>query len=206
MCPRPYRMEKRRASRDETRQRILDAVRELLSSDASPALTMEAVAGRADVSRLTIYYQFGSRAGLLEALYDDLAARGRMQRMAEVFQESNLSGAIARMVETFVDFWSTDPAVMRRLRAMGVLDAEIGEGIRARDARRSHIARELMKRAGANAGKRTSAPSAEAAAVLAMLTSFETYDALARAGHGRDAIVATLRRLAECLGERPFKD
>src|SRR4030095_10604576 len=147
MSPRPYRMENRRASRDETRQRILEAVRQLLSTELSPELTMEAVARRADVSRLTIYYQFGSRAGLLEALYDDLASRGHMERMPAVFQPADLTVALGRMVETFVEFWSTDTAVMRRLRAMGVLDAEIGEGIRARDARRSRIARELLARA-----------------------------------------------------------
>src|SRR4029453_11951318 len=109
-------MEKRQASRDETRQRILDAVRELLSSEQSPDLSMDAVARRADGSRLPIYYQFPSRAGLLEALYDHLATRGHMQRMAEVFQQVDQEQALAKMIDIFVGFWSTDTVVMRRLR------------------------------------------------------------------------------------------
>jgi AcrR family transcriptional regulator len=117
MSPRRYRMEKRQASRDETRQRILDAARELLSGDQSPDLSMEAVARRADVSRLTIYYQFTSRAGLLEALYDHLATRGHMQRMPEVFQQANQEQALGKMIEVFAGFWSTDTAVLRRLRS-----------------------------------------------------------------------------------------
>ena len=50
---------------------------------------------RADVSRLTIYYQFKSRPGLLEALYDQLASRGNMQRIAEVFHEPDVRSALA---------------------------------------------------------------------------------------------------------------
>src|SRR5215831_11610259 len=140
MSPRAYRMEKRQAARTATRARILDAVRELLGDDATRELTMEGVARRADVSRLTIYYQFGSRAGLLEALFDHLASRGNMQRMTEVFQAATPAQAVEKMVRTFVGFWSVDPSVMRRLRAMAVLDHEINEGVRARDARRALIA------------------------------------------------------------------
>jgi AcrR family transcriptional regulator len=197
MSPRPYRMEKRQASRDETRQRILDAARELLSGDQSPDLSMEAVARRADVSRLTIYYQFTSRAGLLEALYDHLATRGHMQRMPEVFQQANQEQALGKMIEVFAGFWSTDTAVLRRLRAMGALDAEIGKGIRARDSRRPNIAREVLNRFRARHRKRLAAPDAAVAEVLGMLTSFEAYDALAQGGLNDKEIVATLTRLAK---------
>jgi hypothetical protein len=109
------------------------------------------------------------------------------------------------MVETFVGFWSSDPTVMRRLRAMGVLDSEIGKGIRARDARRPHIARELLQRVGANRAKRANVQDDDVAAVLGMLTSFETYDALARAGCGNDEIVATLTRLAQAVAGGKLK-
>jgi AcrR family transcriptional regulator len=189
-------MDKRQASRDETRQRILDAVRELLSADKAPDLSMEAVARRADVSRLTIYYQFTSRAGLLEALYDHLATRGHLQRMPEVFQAANQEQALGKMIEIFVDFWSTDTAVMRRLRAMAALDKEIAGGIRARDGRRSQIAREVLNRFQGKQRDRRNAEDAKVAEVLGMLTSFETYDALARGGLADKAIAESLTRLA----------
>src|SRR5262249_42141045 len=115
MSPRPYRMGKRQAARSETRRRILEAARQLLATESHTDLGMEAIARKADVSRLTIYYQFSSRAGLLEALYDHLAQRGHMEQMADVFRESETSSAIDKMVRTFVGFWATDPHVMRRL-------------------------------------------------------------------------------------------
>ena len=197
MSPRPYSMEKRQAATSETRTRILEAAHQLLASGSETDLAMEAIARRADVSRLTIYYQFDSRAGLLEALYDHLASRGNMRRMAEVFHEPAPSKAIDKLVSIFVGFWSSDPVAIRRLRAMAVLDPEIAEGIRARDARRSHIAAEILRRMAA-AGKKTFTEEqlGTTADVLSMLTSFATYDALASAGHGQEEIIATLVRLA----------
>lgn len=193
-------MDKRQAARDETRDRILNAARQLLSTSSSTELTMEAIARRADVSRLTIYYQFKSRAGLLEALYDHLAARGNMARMAEAFQERDPAEALDKMVRTFVGFWASDAAAMRRLRAMAALDSEVARGVYGRDARRPRIANELLSRT------RVAAPTLidpqQAANVIGMLTSFETYDALSRSGHTDEEIVTVLTALIGCAVTR----
>lgn len=197
MSPRPYRMGKREAAASETRGRILEAARQLLANESETDLGMEAIARRADVSRLTIYYQFKSRPGLLEALYDYLAIRGNMRRMAEVFHETDSSVALEKLVRTFVGFWSSDPVVIRRLRGMATLDSEIDKGIRARDARRQHAAREILRRTVMDRSKTLTQEKQNLAAdVLTMLTSFESYDALAGAGHNRATIIATLIRLA----------
>jgi AcrR family transcriptional regulator len=197
MTPRPYRMGKRQAAADDTRARILEAARQLLANESETDLSMEAIARRSDVSRLTIYYQFKSRPGLLEALYDHLAMRGNMRRMAEVFHESDPSSAVDKLVSIFVGFWSSDPVVIRRLRGMATLDAEIDQGIRARDARRQHAAREIIRRTVLGGKKKLSTELQNLTAdVLSMLTSFESYDALARAGHTHGAILATLTRIA----------
>src|SRR5262249_50296141 len=196
MSPRPYRMEKRRVAATATRARILEATRQLLAEQGTSDLSMDAIARRADVSRLTIYYQFESRTGLLEALYDYLAMRGNMQRMAEVFHEADASVALQKLVRTFVGFWSSDPAVIRRLRAMAAFDPEIAKGIQARDGRRLHAAREILRRAGLKDTKKTVKARNSAAEVLSMLTSFETYDALARAGQTEEQILATITDLA----------
>ena len=74
MTPRPYRLGKRQEVVDETRLRIVEAARKLLKGDAYASFTVETVAREADVSRATVYYQFGSKSGLLEALFDDLNA------------------------------------------------------------------------------------------------------------------------------------
>lgn len=197
MSPRPYNMEKREAATNETRLRILEATRQILADESEAALSMEAIARRADVSRLTIYYQFKSRPGLLEALYDYLAMRGNMRRMGEVFREPDPYVALDKVVSVFVGFWSSDRLVIRRLRAMASLDPEIAQGIESRDARRRHIAREILKRMMVSEKKKYGEEQLNAAAnVIAMLTGFATYDALATAGYREEEIIAIIARLA----------
>lgn len=198
MCPRAYNLGKRKASIEGTRARILEAARKLLADEASPAdLSMEAVARAADVSRLTIYYQFESRRGLLEALYDYMAGRGNMRQVAEIFQEPDPNKALEKMAKTFVEFWASDPVVIRRVRGMAALDAEVGAGMQARDSRRRRIAGEIIRRFHLHQVEPEEIERQNLAAdVLATLTSFETYDALARAGHRDEEITDMVLKLA----------
>jgi AcrR family transcriptional regulator len=199
MSPRPYNMEKRQAVASETRTRILEAARQLLATESETELSMEAIARRADVSRLTLYYQFDSRTGLLEALYDYLANRGNMRRIPEVFLETDLAAAIDQLVSIFVGFWASDPVALRRLRAMAVLDPDIDKGIQARDARRAHIAGEILKRTAiAESKKFTEQQLNTATTVLSLLTGFATYDALASTGHSQKETIEIIARLARC--------
>jgi AcrR family transcriptional regulator len=188
-------MENREVSANETRQRILEAARQVLAEESEEALSMDAIARRADVSRLTIYYQFKSQPGLLEALYDYLASRGGMQRMPEVFREPDPSKALDKLVSVFVGFWSSDRVVIRRLRAMAALDPDIREGLQSRDARRRHITREILKRMSEREKKKYSEEHIGAAADgIAMLTGFAAYDALAP-GRSDKEVIAMIARL-----------
>jgi len=198
MCPRPYNLGKRKAATDETRLRIIEAARQLLADESNVAeLSMEAIARRADVSRLTIYYQFRSRPGLLEALYDHLAARGDMRQMAQVFHETDPTKMLEKMVGIFIKFWASDPVVIRRLRAMSGLDPEIAAGIRSRDSRRQHIAGEILRRFVSLRDKAVKVERQKLAAdVISTLTSFETYDALSGAGHDDKGISQTVLGLS----------
>lgn len=76
MSPRRYRMGQRNAATERTRAQVLAGVRELLAHPRGfSELSMDAVARKSGVARMTVYYQFGSKAGLLEALYEHLLAR-----------------------------------------------------------------------------------------------------------------------------------
>src|SRR3989442_10999895 len=120
MSPRPYRRGQRREAAVKTRSRILKAARGQLEKEAS--FSLDAVARRADVARMTVYYQFGSRGGLLEALFDDLAARGGIPQLPSAFQEPDPMVALDRLIEIFAHFWTSARVVHRRLRAIAVLD------------------------------------------------------------------------------------
>ena len=196
MSPRPYRLGKREEVIDQSRRRILDATRELLrDATAYPGLTVDAVARRADVARATVYYQFGSKTGLLEAVCDDLAEAGGMAELARVFTNPAPDAAIDGFITAFAGFWAADRIVMRRLRALAALDPDVGAVIAARDERRRQGLTVLVGRLPASAG----APAEQTVQMLYALTSFETFDTLA--GPDRDLadalpIVTRLARAA----------
>jgi len=148
MSPRPYRLGRREAATEETRGRVITAARALLAApDGAAAFSMEAVARQADVARMTVYYQFGSRRGLLEALFDDLAARGQLaEHLAAAFQRPIPLDALDGLIAAFVGFWAADRLVMRRLRSLAALDADFAQGIQARDERRRQAVRALLAR------------------------------------------------------------
>src|SRR5690242_20439316 len=118
MSPRAYRLGERQALVDETRGRIVAAARELLmAGDDAARFSMEAVARAAGVARMTVYYQFGSRVGLLEAVCDVLAAAGGMEQLAGAFRQPTLLDALDEYIRVFGQFWDGDRVTTRRLRA-----------------------------------------------------------------------------------------
>src|SRR5205807_3910390 len=114
--------------------------------DGFSGFTIDAVARQAGVARMTVYYQFGSKLGLLEALFDDLAARGQMQQLATAFQQPDPVVALAEYIAVFGHFWTSDRRMIRRLHGVAALDPEVELGLRAREERRRN------RRASSGAG------------------------------------------------------
>ncbi len=134
MSPRPYRAGQRQTASEQTRARIVAAARELLISPGGYAnFSIETVARQADVARMTVYHHFGSKLGLLEALCDSLASSGGMQELVTAFQQPEPLAALNRFIEIFGRFWDADRSVLRRLRALAVLDPDIEQLIQTRD-------------------------------------------------------------------------
>jgi AcrR family transcriptional regulator len=197
MSPRPYRLGQRQVTTEQTRARILAAARELLmASDGFSGFSIDAVAREADVARMTVYYQFGSKIGLLEALCDSLAAQGGMEQLATAFRQPDPLDALAEYIAVFGRFWNSDRLVTRRLRGLAALDSDFEQVIRARDERRrqglSVIARRLVEKHG------RPAPEAfdETVNILYTLTSFETFDALAGPIRSLEEVAPVVQRLA----------
>jgi AcrR family transcriptional regulator len=61
---------------DETTERILDAALAEAAANGVERITMDAVAGRARVGRMTVYRRFGSKPELVTALVGREASRG----------------------------------------------------------------------------------------------------------------------------------
>jgi AcrR family transcriptional regulator len=68
MSPRQYQLGNRAETVEQTRERIIDATRDLLAREGYPHGPVDHVARVADVAMATVYYQFGSKKGLIEAV------------------------------------------------------------------------------------------------------------------------------------------
>jgi AcrR family transcriptional regulator len=174
MEKRPYRQTRRAQAVETTRQRIVEAARDQLVSGAD--FTVEAVAARAGVSRVTVYDQFGNRGALREAVFDHLGATGGLNEISSAFALADPVDGIGRVIEIFCTFYATHRIVLRRLHALAALAGD-GEQLMDRNARRRQILTVLLTRV-------TQLPTYRrldvetTAIILQALTSFEFYDQL----------------------------
>jgi AcrR family transcriptional regulator len=180
----------------ERRARIVAAAMEELI--AGRRFTLEAVAKRAGVSRVTVYSQFGDRDALLETVYDDLAASGGLQRIPDVFATESLMEGLEVLATVFCHFYSVHREVLRRLGALSVLSADDHTRHESRNARRHQIIGVLLERAGMNHKRLDD--------TLQALTSFAFVDELAGAERTPDdvagEVVALVVRAVEATQPR----
>lgn len=166
---RPYQLGKRRAAIEQTRDRIINAAKELVSS-GTPA-TVTAVARRAGVSRITVYNSFGSKGRLIDRLRPTeptLLATGGSPReqVRSLLTESCLR-------------WAGNPALYRHLPA--------GPAAASAEAAR-RLAEQL-----ANADVlRPGCSIKEAEDVIGVLTSFHAFDRLHLDGRRSPAAVGEI--------------
>jgi AcrR family transcriptional regulator len=197
MTPRPYQPMQRKRAVDEGRERIVVAARELLEAEDDEPFSIDAVARRAGVARMTVYNQFGSKAGLLEALFDHLAVRGELVRMPELFAEKDPVKALDAFVALFGRFWTSNRRAHRRLRAAAIHDPELFAAIDSRNERRRRGLTELTRRLAAIATP--TLPAVELVNVLFVLLSFETFDAMAGENRAPVDVTPLLQRMARLI-------
>jgi AcrR family transcriptional regulator len=148
MSPRPYQSPRRTAGATMTRERLVKSAGAILSSsDGIAGFSLEAVARKAGVTRVTVYNHFGSRRALLEAVFDQTAMLGGLHRIGEVMAAGSApQDALLRTVEIFCEFWSFAPTTMGLLHSAGASDPEFETSVRERNERRRQILSVLVNR------------------------------------------------------------
>ena len=150
---RPYVSPKRAAAAAETRAKVIQAAMDLLE-DGPVQMSMETVAKAAHVTRLTVYKQFGSRRGLLEAIFDENARRYGIMRMAEAMTHPDPRQGLYQAIEILCGFWGSHPAFIR-LHDAAASDPDFAEALSARNDRRRMVFDRLLERMpGSEAARR----------------------------------------------------
>jgi AcrR family transcriptional regulator len=190
---RPYRSPQRAAAADETRARLVAAACTLLSGGKdSPAFSLDGVARQAGVTRLTVYNQFQSKRGLLEAVFDDLARRGGLSELPLVFAEADPEKAIRRFVTVFCRFWTAHATMLPKFSAVTKLDDDVAASLLARTERRRHALTVLVSRLAADDEN-----NADLVDLLFALTGFDMFAALSVRNRSAESVEALMQDLVE---------
>jgi AcrR family transcriptional regulator len=198
---RAYSSPRRAAAADKTRARIVAAARDLLTGgDKRPPFSLEAVAKRAGVTRLTVYHQFASKQGLLEAVFDDVAREGGLvEDLPKLFAHTDIETALREFVRVFCRFWAYRSGIMPKLASQMRNDEEIAESLTQRIERRRQVLAALVRRL---LPKMKDKAAADLVDVLFASTGFEMYEALSVRSRSAKAVELLMQRIvAQTLRE-----
>jgi AcrR family transcriptional regulator len=190
---RTYRQQARADAAAERRQTVLDATIEMLVTEHLPKVTLDAVARRAGVARSTVYVQFGSRAGLFEAVAERLRVRIEFDRLAAAVELADPRQALRAALRESVRLYAAARDASRALWSWADLDPDAGRAMAVLDGGRAHGTRHLVRRLAAAGALRPRISIAEASDALYLLTSFEAFDTLYT--ERRLGVVAVTERL-----------
>lgn len=168
---------------EETRRRIVESARTLFGGEGFHAVGLEELAAHAGVGRKTIYFQFGSKLGLLEALVRDASSRaGVSEFVASALSDDSVDRGLKRFVRGSCSVWENDSALCRALITLAASDADARDLLDRLGADRLSDLRRLAARARRLGRLGRGWTPTRAADALWLVTSFETYDLLHRAG------------------------
>jgi AcrR family transcriptional regulator len=200
MTTRRYEQRLRAEAAEETRRRILDAVYERLREAPSQPVSVEQVARAARVARSTVYLIFGSRAGLFDAVAQDLLQRGGFERVITAVAHPDAREHLRLGIRASVEVFAVDRDIHRVLLSTAALDPEATAGaVRRSEARRAGGMAYLARRLAEQDLLRPDVSVDDAAHILWLITSFDAFDLLYT---GRGLPVEEVARVLVATAER----
>jgi AcrR family transcriptional regulator len=183
MTPRRYNLGKRASSTEQTRARVLKAARDLLAHGGFTSMSVDEVARRADVARATVYYQFRSKSGLLEAVVQDIQRRAGQ---AQIVQAVDTPDPVQALREAFIRgsrFWASEHQLVGKLIGLAAIDPDVRHALASVEGDRLPLLEALVERLHVAGRLSRSCPPQRAIDVLWMLSSFEAFDQLHTGRH-----------------------
>jgi AcrR family transcriptional regulator len=196
---RAYRAQQRTSRSEETRARIMAAVRELLAEGSFHETAVEQVAERAGVSRATLYQHFRSRLDLIDAICDTFDANPVLQRLRKTVVLPDPEAALHETIGLSIQFWAVEDPVLAPLYGVEAIDPAARDlVVRQRADRRSELLR-LAHHLHASKRLRSGMSERRALDLLMIFTSYETFRELRLAGLTDAQLTKTLQESARAL-------
>jgi AcrR family transcriptional regulator len=196
---RAYRARQRPSRSERTRERIMQAVRDLLAEGTFHESTVEEVAERAGISRATLYQHFRSRMDLIDAICDTFAVNPALVQIREAVVLPDPESALDETVALAMRFWASEDAILGQLYGVVAIDPAAADFVvRQRDDRHGEIKR-LARHLKASGRLRSGLSERDAVDQLMVLTSYETFSELRLAGRAEQRITQLLQESARAL-------
>jgi AcrR family transcriptional regulator len=175
---RSYQQKARAESAAETRRRIIDVTRDLLTRAPLESVSLPAIAAEAEVARSTVYAIFGSREGLMVAVAEDLLERGGFARIGQALRGPDVVRAFEISIDVAMELYSQEHAVSSALLSLAAVDRDASSAAARLNFGRREGMRKLAQRMHDQGVLRDDVTVDEAADVLWLITSFETFGQL----------------------------
>jgi AcrR family transcriptional regulator len=190
----------RRRTVPDSVERVLEAAERLIRENAFHSATMDELAEAAGVSRATIFNRFGSKLGVLHALFIRANEAPEMEAIREALEIEDPVESLEASIDAACAIWETQGFIHEQLEAIVVLEPGASALVdQQREEQRTDL-EGLVRRLARARKLRPGLGEARAGATLHMLTSLESYLRLRRE-HGlsqrqaRETIVELARTL-----------
>jgi AcrR family transcriptional regulator len=174
MATRSYTASRRRG-RPASVERVLDASERLIREDAFHSATMDQLAAATGVSRATIFNRFGSKLGVLQALYSRCLESREMEAVLEAFAVEDPAVALDAVVDTSCAMWEEHGFIVEQIQAIATLEPEASAMLEAQREDQREALQGLTRRLARAGRLRPRLGEARATATLHMLTSLESF-------------------------------
>ena len=166
-------LESGRLTRADRRDALLDAAVELVVTGDADAVSMEAVAERAGVSRPLVYKHFANRGELLAAVYQREATLLHRELAAEVGAAATVEGMFRTLIRGALQAAAQRGHVFSALRSAGGRSHELRREQRGRDVENVRaFAGRAMRELGLDRRRATATTATLLAAIDPVLTQW----------------------------------
>jgi AcrR family transcriptional regulator len=154
---------------------VLAASERLIREDAFHTATMDELAAASGVSRATVFNRFGSKVGVLQALYARCVESPEMRAVGEAFALEDPVLALEAVIEAACALWEAHGFIQEQIQAIVILEPEASAMVEEqKDEQRADL--QGLTRRLARAGRlRPGLGEARVAATLHTLTSLESF-------------------------------
>jgi AcrR family transcriptional regulator len=154
---------------------VLEAAARLMRDDRFHSATMDEIAAAGGVSRATVFNRFGSKLGLLQALFTRATESPEMEAIHEALAIEDPVASLEALIGAVCATWEAHGYIHEQLQAIVVLEPDASAPLEKHRGEQRRDLQGLIRRLARADRLRPGLGEARATAALHMLTSLESF-------------------------------